>query len=489
MEASQQLRLSQEMRLSPRIIQAMEILQLPILALQERIDKELESNPVLEMHESETGEEAPPTDEAAEPERGERAMVVQEKGGHEEDFQRLDRFVEEYGSESVEGEWRRGFSGDGERDRKLDAMANTPAPAQSLDEYLLEQWAFVEAPPPVKAAGEAIISHVAEDGYLRTPLEEIAAGGDSPPAVADLEAAIKLVQGLDPIGVGARDLKECLLLQLAVEEAAGADVSLEKELVQHHLSDIEMNRLPLIAKRTGKTVERVKQAIENLSHLNPRPGLLVGPTAAPIIRPDVFVDLDERGEVVITIPEGDTPRLYVSGTYRKLVRDRKADRTTRQFISKNIRSAQWLIDAILQRRRTVRRVVEEVFAAQKDFLESGEEALHPLPMSDVARKVGVHVATVSRAVSGKYVQTPRGIFPLRMFFSGGKAREGGQDVAWDAIKARLKELVETEDKANPLGDDELVAEMQKLGIVIARRTIAKYRSILKIPPARRRQQY
>jgi RNA polymerase sigma-54 factor len=287
--------------------------------------------------------------------------------------------------------------------------------------------------------------------------------------------------------VGARDLRECLLLQLAAEAAAGADVALEKELVLQHLPDIEMNRLPQIAKRTGKSVEQVKRAIESLSRLNPRPGLLVGAVTAPVIRPDVFVDLNDQGEVEISIPESDTPRLYVSGTYRKMIRDRSADRETRQYVARNIRAAQWLIDAIEQRRRTVRRVVEEVFAVQKEFLEAGPEALRPLPMVDVARKVGVHVATVSRAVSGKYVQTPRGIYPLRMFFSGGKTREGGEDVAWDAIKVKLKELVDAEDKSNPLDDDALAAAIMKQGITIARRTVAKYRSILKIPPYRRRK--
>jgi RNA polymerase sigma-54 factor len=555
LEVSQQLRMSQEMRLSPRIIQAMEILQLPLLALQERIEAELLSNPVLEIHESENeaGQTTEADGETAEPDRGEQTMVVRDEAGQEEDFQRLDRFVEEYGADSVSGGAMRASSGDGERDRKLDAMANAPAPAESLNDYLLGQWAFVEAPPAVKAAGEVVIGQIAEDGYLRTTLEEIASasvappaalpaeassspsdtsavaaappaqpGATTPPAAADaiptpaaeppspqvdegedeppgasraaislgdLEAALKLVQGLDPIGVGARDLKECLLLQLAAEELAGADVSLEKELVQQHLGDIEMNRLPQVAKRTGKTVEQVKRAIENLARLNPRPGLLVGVGTAPTIRPDVFVDLDDAGEVVITIPEGDTPHLYVSGTYRKLVRDRSADRQTRQYLTRNIRAAQWLIDAIQQRRRTVRRVVEEVFAVQRGFLDDGPEALHPLPMGDVARKVGVHVATVSRAVSGKYVQTPRGIYPLRMFFSGGTSQDGGQDVAWDAIKVKLRELVAAEDKRNPLSDDELAAQIEKQGITIARRTVAKYRSILKIPPYRRRKQF
>jgi RNA polymerase sigma-54 factor len=417
-------------------------------------------------------------------------MVVQDAGGHEEDFDRLDRFVEEYGADAGGEGGRGGGSFVGERDRKLDAMANAPAPAQSLTDYLLEQWAFVEAPPEVKAAGAHLIPYVTEDGYLRTPLEEIAAAAQPPLPPEMLEKALRLVHGLDPIGVGARDLKECLLLQLAAEEAAGANVALEKAIVQNHLEDVEMNRLPAVARRTGSTVEAVKRAMEGLSRLNPRPGLLVGPSSAPVIKPDILVEVDDHGQVVITMPESDTPRLYISGTYRKLVRDRAADSGTRQFVRRNLRAAQWLIDAIRQRQQTVRRVAEEVFAVQRDFLESGPEALRPLPMADVARKVGVHVATVSRAAAGKYVQTPRGIYPLRMFFASGKAREGGGgDVAWGAIKVKLKELIEAEDKSKPLGDDELVEGLRRHGLVIARRTVAKYRKVLQIPPRLRRKQF
>ena len=187
--------------------------------------------------------------------------------------------------------------------------------------------------------------------------------------------------------------------------------------------------------------------------------------------------------------DGNQPTLYISKAYRRMARDRGTDRQVRQFIQKNVRSAQWLIGAIQQRRATVRRVVEEVFKVQKPFLEEGPEALRPLPMAEVANKVGVHVATVSRAVAGKHVQTPRGIYPLRMFFSGGTTTAGGQDVAWDAVKAKLREIVDAEDKTKPLNDDELAEELKKHGLDIARRTVAKYRSLLDIPSTRKRRKY
>ena len=479
------------MKLAPRIIQAMEILQLPMMALQERIDAEMQSNPVLEMHEEDVDDQAPPAPAEDAEDRGEHAMVVHAEGGNSDDFRRLADFEEEFGPEAVryEAPPRPPAPRPGDRDRKLEAMANTPAPEQSLDEYLLGQWAFVEAPPEVKAAGELIINTLDDDGYLRVPLEELASRSDGSAAPEALGKALRLVQGLDPLGVGARDLKECLTIQLAAEVAAGRDVKLETLLVSRFLRDIEMNRLPLIARRSGRPLQEIKQGIENLSHLNPRPGLLIGQRAVPVISPDAIVDVGDDGEVTVTMADGNSPRLYISRAYRRLAGDRRTGAEARTFLRNSIRSAQWLIAAIQQRRSTVLRVIMEVFRVQRDFLETGPEALHALPMAGVATKVGVHVATVSRAVAGKYVQTPRGIYPLRMFFSGGTKTADGQDVAWDAVKVRLKEVIDAEDKSAPLNDDQLAAKLRTNGVDIARRTVAKYRKLLNIPPARRRRQY
>lgn len=490
LDTSQQLRLEQRMKLAPRIIQSMEILQLPMLALQERIQAELQSNPVLELREPGVDAEAPmERDEETNP-SGERDLVVQSTNDRPEDFQRLDEFVDEYGGEFAHREApARPRPPSGERDRKMDAMANAPAPEQSLNDYLLQQWAFTETSDPLRAAGRLIINFVDADGYLRTPLEELPKQTNEPVAPADLRAALALVQTLEPPGVGARDLRECLMLQLAAEASAGADVALEMDLVQRFLSDIERNRLPQIAKRTGKSIQEIKTAIGNLSRLNPRPGSLVGSRTVPIITPDVFVELQTGGEVKVTLSDGNQPGLIISKAYRKMARNRSTDRHARQFILRNIRSAQWLIGAIEQRRQTVRRVAEEVFRVQRQFLEDGPEALRPLPMADIAGKVGVHVATVSRAVAGKYAQTPVGIYPLRMFFSGGTTTADGQDMAWDAVKVKLREVIDAEDKSRPLNDDELAEALKKNGLDIARRTVAKYRKLLGIAPARRRRQF
>jgi RNA polymerase sigma-54 factor len=489
LDASQHLRLEQQMRLVPRIIQAMEILQLPMMALQERIEAELQSNPVLEMRPDDpladaAGEQPAATHEA---ERGERDLVVKESGS-EDDFGRLADFVDEFGDGEF-GDPSPAPRHTGERDPKLDAMNNTPAPVQTLCDYLLEQWMFVEADEPTRQAGRLIINNIDDDGYLRTPLEELSASAETPATVEQLRAALKLVQGLEPVGVGARDLRECLLLQLSAESAAGADVALQTELVSRYLADIENNRLPHIARRLGRPVEQIAAAIADLARLNPRPGRLVGRSSAPLIVPDVVVDVDDAGNIVATMTRGNSPRLYISRDYRRMARDRGVDRQARQFLRDKMRSAQWLMGAIEQRRDTVRRVTEEVFKVQREFLEHGAEALRPLPMADVARKVGVHVATVSRAVSGKYVQTARGIFPLRMFFSAGTTTAQGQDVSWDAVKVKLKELIDAEDKSAPLDDEKLAQKLSAAGIKLSRRTVVKYRDQMGIPTARQRKRF
>jgi RNA polymerase sigma-54 factor len=479
------MRLEQRMKLAPRMIQAMEILQLPLMALQERIDAELASNPVLELREA--ADEAP-AEAPALPD--ERDLVIRDDNDQPEDFQRSETFRDENEMAVWEGDdYRPARASFGERDAKLDAMANTPAPAESLYEYLIDQWAFVEADAAVRKAGELILVQLDEDGYLRQKLDDIVAKAAGAVTLADLQAALPLVQQLEPAGVGARDLRECLLIQLAAMDAAGQNVSLERELVRSFTHDIEANRLPLIARKTSNTVEDVKAAIERLSHLNPRPGSLIGERGAPVILPDLVVELDEAGNPVVRLANDSVPPLHINRMYQRMARKRDLDKGARQFLQDNIRSAQWLIGAIYQRRATMLHVAQEVFAAQKDFFTLGQAALRPLPMATVAKKVGVHVATISRAVAGKYVQTPRGIFPLRMFFSGGTTTQDGENLAWDAVRDKLREIIDNEDKANPLGDDELVEALTQAGIQIARRTVAKYRSLLKIPPARQRRQY
>jgi RNA polymerase sigma-54 factor len=498
------LRLEQRQLLTPRMIQSMEILQLPLMALEERIEQELQNNPVLEVRENEADEPAGEAPEAAPPAEmnvgeGDRALVVGENGDAQ-DFERLARISEyleneEFSTNAGSG-FRQRFSEDGERDRKLDALNNTAARGITLTEHLLNQWMFVETTPAIRAAGEVLINYIDGEGYLRTPLEQIQRESKKPPVtMEDLAGALNLIQDLEPAGVGARDIGECLLLQLAAiekdaEASEGHEFDLERALICDHLKDLEMNRYPQIARKLGREMEDIKAAVKRLARLHPHPGKQVGIDEAPPVTPDAIIYLDEdTGRYEIEMTNDPAPNLYINGMYRKMLKNRACDKKTREFLANNVRNARWLIESIEQRRNTIYRVIRAVVDAQVEFFDKGPEHLKPLPMIQVADQLGIHVATVSRAVSEKWIQTPRGVFPLRRFFSGGTQSADGEDMSWDAVKEKLKHIIENEDKQNPLNDDEIVAKLQEQGIELARRTVAKYRKILSIPTARQRREY
>jgi RNA polymerase sigma-54 factor len=504
MDLGQSLSMRPEMRqlLTPRMIQSMEILQLPLMALEERIEQELQNNPVLELREPEG--EAPPAEGEPPPEpdgefsESEQTLVVNENNDQSEDFERLSRISDYLENEEFftnSGNYRQAASYDGERDQKLDAMNNTAARGDTLAEYLLSQWAFVECGPTVKKAGEAIINYIDAEGYLRVSFEDIQRESKIPHSTEDLEAALKLVQTLDPSGMGARNLKECLLIQLAaVEEdeelSDGHDFPLERALISEHFHDLEMNRYPQISKKIGKPIDEIQRAVKRMARLNPYPGKQIGSTDAPPITPDAIIYFDEdTGKYEIEMAYDPAPNLYISGMYRKMIKDRTQDRKTREYLSNNVRNARWLIESIEQRRSTIMRVIRVVVDAQRDFFEKGPEFLKPLPMIGVADQLGIHVATVSRAVHDKWIQSPRGVYPLRRFFSGGTTSSDGEDMSWDAVKEKLKLIIDNEDKHNPLNDDEIVEKLKEQGLTLARRTVAKYRKILNIATARQRRMF
>jgi RNA polymerase sigma-54 factor len=506
MELSQSTSMRQEMRqlLTPRMIQSMEILQLPLMALEERIEQEMETNPVLEMNEAEEPEpgadeglgERPAKENLSE---DERVLVVKENSDQSEDFNRLEKISEylenEEFSTNSSSNYAKGGSADGERDKKQDAMNNSAARGVSLAEHLLAQWAFVEAAANVKRAGTAIINYLDADGYLRIELEQIQKESRAALSIAELQEALKLVQGLEPAGVGARNLQECLLIQLAAleldpDKKAEHNFTVERALVSDHLRDLEMNRYPQISKKLGVPMEEIQAAVRGLRRLNPYPGKQIGGQDAPPVTPDAIIYYDpETDRYEIEMANDPAPHLHISPMWKKFLKERKGDRKTREFLSNNVRNARWLIESIQQRRGTILRVIRVVVDAQREFFEKGQEFLKPLPMIDVAAQLGIHVATVSRAVSEKWIQTPRGVFPLRRFFSQGTTSSEGEDMAWGAVQEKLKIVIDAEDKHNPLNDDEIVARMKDIGIVLARRTVAKYRKILDIPTARQRRQF
>lgn len=474
MEISMQPRLEQRLKMAPQIIQSIEILQLPLMALQERIEQEQLVNPILEV------------EEIADAEREELpgALTKAEAGEVRDEFRKVEAVSDDFHDYFWQTGPRRSFS-DGERDEKMEAMQNTPGRQPSLRDHLGEQLRFLELSTREREVCEGIINNLDRDGRLVHAVEEVAESLDRPASAEEARAALEVVQRLDPAGVGARNLVECLLLQL---DAAEPDYALEREIVLHHLEDIEGNRFPKIAKETGRDIEAVKKAVAAVCMLNPAPGRLYDNEMVPTIAPDVFVELID-GRYEIRLEDSALPRLRISDQYREMLATKSVDAATREFLQKKMESARWLIDAIQQRRKTLLKVSGDMVRAQMEFLEKGLSHLRPLKMQEVADAVGIHVATVSRAIRHKYMQTPRGLFPMKFFFTGGTKSAEGEMQTWDAVKERIKGFVEGEDKANPLSDDDIVKKLAEGGIRIARRTVTKYRKTLNIPTSHQRKNY
>ncbi len=482
------MRLEQKMKLAPRMIQSMEILQLPILALQERIEQELNSNPVLEIEEPTSSEGGETVVEPPQEDTSEKDLVISDGGDKAEDFARLDNLGDDFKDYMSRSDtfYRRGTSG--EPDKKLEAIKNTAAPAQSLHEYLTRQWGLVEADEPVKKAGSKIIDYIDDRGYLSVRLEQLHNKDKTDFNFDDLKKALELVQKLEPTGVGARDLQECLLIQVA---QSSDDMSFEAQLLNNHMGELLENRLPDIARKMDCSIEAVNHAIEHMSKLDTSPGLQIGQNRNHAVTADVIVELPEdSGEYIVCLADSNLPGLRVNNYYMNMLKGASVNEKTKKFLQNNLRSAQWIIDAIEQRKSTLLRVSKAVVKYQKGFFDKGPLYLQPLPMSKVADEVGVHLATVSRAVAGKYVQCLWGLLPLRKFFSGGMEDDNGQGHSWEAIRVVLQQIIDAEDKTKPLSDDRIRQRLGEAGIKnLARRTVAKYRKLLNIPAARFRKKY
>ncbi len=477
LDTSQQMRTDMRLRMAPRMIQSMEILQLPLMALQERIDQELSENPILvdlrETPPSETESEdaeAPASKEDADSEPSEYDPDVADDWG--ETFGETHRMSRAALSE--------------EADRKHDAMQNMASRPRSLHDDLADQLSFLDADPAVRALADYIIYNLDDNGYLNLDLYEVVRdfGGDV--TLAQAEKALALVQKLDPPGVGARNLRECLLQQLTPDVPCQDILHV---LISNHLDDLQQNRLPTIEKKTGIPIDQIKEAMEHLRRLNPRPGSRYTPESTQYVLPDLVVEPNEHGGYDVRLVDDHTPQLSISQYYQKQLKNKATDPAAREFIQKRIQSARWLIESIEQRRNTLLKVAKAIIEHQKDFLDKGPEFIEPLKMQQIADRVHVHVTTVSRAVDDKWVQTPRGIFALKRFFGGGTTTADGEEVAWDTIKQKLLEIIGKEDKQNPLSDEEIVEELGKHGLPVARRTVTKYRRTLRIPSSRQRKQF
>jgi RNA polymerase sigma-54 factor len=476
LDVSLQQRLSQQLRLAPQIIQSIEILQLPAMDLKELIENELQENEMLEVEEV-ASEGLPAVRETP--------AHVDEEGTDEDEatsvFDRLEALTEL--DRRGTGSLSRGAAEEA-ADRKWEAMQNTAAPGESLADHLREQLELLELSPAVRAAAEAIVYNLNDAGLLPSTLEEVVAAMDEPVPVEAAQEALRVVQSLDPPGVGARDLKECLLLQIRDDEP---DAELKRRLLRDHLEDLERNKIPRIAKALGVPVERVYELRDGLRHLTLQPGGGYSTARNAYIRPDVVVEWED-GDYRIRLVNDHVPRLTVSPRYRQLLQEARSDPRLRDYVKRKVDAAKWLIEAIAQREGTLERVAREILERQRDFLDFGVSHLRPLKMQEVADVLGIHVSTVSRAISDKHVQTHRGIFPLKYFFTGGTENDDGGVESRVSIKERVRAIIAAEDVASPLSDDEVADRLSReSGLAIARRTVTKYRKALRIPSSRQRR--
>lgn len=483
-------RQTQIQKLAPRMIQSMEILQLPVLALQERVEQELTENPLLEVQEDELPPPETEEEESVDPNRpteDERELVVRDDQSNSEDFERLANMDNDM-PQSFD-DFRTSTNRMQEaQDRQHDLMANATERPESLNDYLMHQLAELDIDTDVEQIAERIISTLdaRNGGYFKSSLRDMLPADHTEQDLEKAEEALRIVQSFDPRGIAARDLRECLLSQLTPETEFYEELSV---IIRDHLEDLAENRLPLIVKKTGLNIERIQEARAAFHHLNPKPGAAFLETYVQVVSPDALVEQDETGKYVVRLADDRIPSLRISEYYRNRLADPNATQEEKDYIRRKIESANWLIDAIEQRRGTVRRVAEAIVERQRRFLDDGPEFIEPLKMQQIADDVQVSASTISRAVDDKWIQTPRGIFPLRRFFVHGTRSEDGEDVAWETIKMKLNEVIEKEDKENPFSDDELVDELSKLGLPIARRTITKYRKKLGIPSSRQRKDW
>jgi RNA polymerase sigma-54 factor len=457
----QSVRTDLQLRLSPQMLQRIEVLQLSALDLNELIEKELQENETIEAE--------------AEPEAN-------------------DADAETVPDDPYEGEenWERIEPGSGPS--RMDVMVATATAPVSLAEHMGKQLELLDLAPRELIPARAIIEALNDRGWLPLDLDELEIELDPRATPGEREHALHLVQGLEPPGIGARDLTECLLLQISPDRP---DYDLLVSLVVQHLDDIAHNRIPRIVRETGCSVTEVLAGVEAISHLDPIPGRRFGGTSAPHVRPDVLVRrVGEDYEISL---ENDwIPNLVISRNYRDMARDRRVDPELRKHIRGKIDSAQSLIEAIEQRKNTLFRVASDLVNRQADYLEHGPSGLRPLRMQEVADALGVHVSTISRAIAGKYMQTPRGIHPMKAMFTGevpsreGRASGGrGDETASRAsVQQLVKGIVAAEDSRKPLSDEAIVSILKgEHGLDIARRTVTKYRKALGIGSSRARRVY
>src|SRR5687768_3670873 len=466
-------KLVQKLILTPSLQQAIKLLPMSTLELADLLNQEMVENPLLEEVPT---EELQPADQQQTDKAAEQPATEKPDTWDDADYEYF------FGD----------YLDDGYRSRtpqevkELPPIENTLSSAASLSDHLQWQLSLQTEDEALKEIGSAILGNLDDDGYLVASVEEIAAMGDW--AVAEVERALQHVQTFDPIGVAARDLQECLWLQI---RHLGLEGTPSEKIVTEHLRLLQNHQVPEIARKLGMSLDDLKEHIEIIRNLDPKPGSRYNPSQSQYVIPDVYVVKVEDQYVAMLNEEG-LPQLRISPVYRRLLDKSGQAGTeeageTRAYVKDKFRSALWLIKSVDQRQKTIHKVATSIINFQREFLDQGIEYLRPLVLRDVANDIGMHESTVSRVVNNKYMHTPQGVFEMKYFFHSGISSSYGESVSSVTIKQRIRKIIENEDPRKPLSDSKIVSILQKEGLMLARRTIAKYREELKIPTSNQRK--
>ncbi len=464
----QVLNLSQSLVMTPQLQQAIKLLQLSRMELENLVNTEMVENPMLE----ETPDSEATTKSLEEMQ--EKEVATAENPQQAEDFDWAS-YLENFRSTPALPVYRGG-------DDELPTYENTLSETASLADHVVWQLNLSDLTEDQKNIGRSIIGNINDDGYLQDSVESISERNGWDPH--EVEAVLYRIQEFDPIGVGSRDLKECLLVQ--IYDLNEKDEILER-IVENHLSDLEKKNYAVVAKTLGITLEDVIKRVRVIQDLEPKPGRAFGGSSAHYIIPDIYV-AKRNGEYVVMLNEDGLPKLKVSAFYKTLLEKNSSQQAdTKEYIRGKLKSAVWLIRSIHQRQRTIYRVTESIVKQQYDFFEKGIAFLKPMVLRDVANDIGMHESTISRVTTAKYVHTPRGIFELKFFFNSGISRVQGSAVASESVKEKVKAIISTEEPAKPFSDQKIAEILLKDNIDIARRTVAKYREMLGILPSSKRK--
>lgn len=469
----QSMNLSQTLRMTPQLQQAIKLLQLSRLELETQVRQELEENPILEETQDLKEEDLLRAKEAASEVDG------SERSSTDQDPQKQDEFDwDNY----LENQYKppQGAAGGNEEIMNYENVMTTQ---QTLHEHLLWQAKMFGFAEDEYKMAELLIDYIDEDGYIQTPLTEIAESEGVP--VQDLEDVLTFIHEFDPAGVGARDLKECLLVQAKHLEEDTHDLVY---LIKNHLKDLEKKNFDSIAKAMGREMSEIAEICKIIYSMDPKPGRAYAPADTHYVLPDAYV-YKVGDDYMVSLNEDGLPRLKISNFYKNMLKGAGKDKNqqTNEYIQDKLRSAVWLIKSIHQRQRTIYKVTESIVKHQREFLDKGSSFIKPMVLRDIANDIGMHESTVSRVTTAKYVHTPQGIFELKYFFNSGIGTSDGDSLASESVKMKIKELISKEEPADPYSDQKIVDLLKVDGILIARRTVAKYRDLLKILPSSRRK--